>query len=65
MSIDEVVDALCLLAVSVFFEDREEGRATIFSSKRLKDTLAGIIERSGNSPEAMIRTLFGKSKCKT
>lgn len=65
MTIDDTIDGLCLLAVRVFYEDAEEGRTTLFSSQRLKDTLMTIIECSNYSPDAMIKTLFENSKCKT
>lgn len=64
MTIDDTIDALCLLAVSVFYESSEKDGKTIFSSQRLRDAITVIIERSGHSPDALINTLSANSKCK-
>lgn len=65
MSGEAVVEALQLLGVSVFYENKSEIRRTLFDSEELRVTIRGIIEGSRHSPDAMIGAMASKSHSKT
>lgn len=64
MSSEGAIQALQVLGVSVFYESKYEEQKTVFDSGDLRETLKGIIETSGHSPEARIGTIAPNSKCR-
>lgn len=65
MSGEEAIEALQVLGVSVFYDNKEEDKKTIFNSSDLRNTVRGIIEGTGHSPDAMIGAIAPKSHSKT
>lgn len=65
MTPEEGIEALQILEASVFYENSDEERKTIFNSIELRETVQGIIEGTGHSPDAMIGTIAPKSHSKT
>lgn len=65
MSAQKGIEALQLLGVSVFYENSDDKNETIFNSRDLRETVKGIIEEAGHSPDAMIGTIVPNSHSKT
>jgi hypothetical protein len=65
MSGEDTAEAIQVLGLSVFYDHQDDERKTFFDSEHLRDTVRGIIEGSGHSPDAMIGTVASNAHSKT
>ena len=65
MSAPAAREALQVLGLSVFYERRGIERETVFDSGDLRESVRGIIEETGCSPDALIGTIDPKGHSKS